>query len=182
MKQLLWHEPARYSRAKYSQMESLAPMRSVKFALFTFFVFLGFRWLGGLHPAPGMHPPGWAVSTGAAVGVAVFAAYVLPRLVGLFAKSIVILSEKGVNNNTIAHGVTIRFWPWSAIAFCYVWTEALYNDHYPVLSFCDDCGIVLTTVARSEKVSLSEIERTLHACGIPIQYDSPLHTDPNVSA
>ena len=108
-----------------------------------------------------------------ALGIALFVAYVLPRIVGLFANSIVILSEKGVNNNTVGHGVRVRFWPWSEIAFCYAWTESLNNDQYPVLSFCDGSGIVLTTLARSEKIPLSEIERVLHAYAIPIQYEQP---------
>lgn len=169
MKQLLWHEPAKYRRAKYNQLEALDPMRSVKFALFAFFFILGCRWLGGLNPAPDAHPPGWIVSTGMAFAIALFTAYVLPRLIGLFANSIVILSEKGVNNNTVGHGVRVRFWSWSEIAFCHAWTETLNNDQYPVLSFCDNGGIVLATLARSEKVSLSEIERALQACNIPIR-------------
>ena len=173
MNQLLWHEPARYCRAKYNRMEALAPLRSVKFALFAFLVILGCRWLGGLHPAPDMHPPGWSISTAMAFGIALFVAYVLPHFIGLFANSIVILSEKGVNNNTVAHGVRVRFWSWSEIAFCYVWTEALDNERYPVLSFCDNRSIVLTTLARSEKIPLSEIERVLHAYRIPIQYEQP---------
>ena len=171
MNPLLWHEPAGYRRAKYTQMEALDPLRSVKFALLAFVCILGCRWLGGLHPAPDMHPPGWSLSTAMAFGIALFLAYVLPRFIGLFANSIVILSEKGVNNNTVAYGAHIRFWPWSEIAFCYVWTEALNNDRYPVLSFCDGRSIVLTTLARSEKVPISEIERVLRAYGIPIQYE-----------
>ena len=173
MNPLLWHEPAQYCRAKYNQMEALDPLRSVKFALFAFVFILGCRWLGGLHPAPDAHPPGWSITTAMAFGIALFVAYVLPRIVGLFATSIVILSEKGVNNNTVGPVVRIRFWPWSEIAFCYVWTEALNDDRYPVLSFCDSRSIVLTTLARSEKVPLSEIERALHAYGIPIQYEQP---------
>ena len=173
MNQLLWHEPAKYCRAKYSQMEALAPLRSVKFALFTFFFILGCRWLGGLHPAPDMHPPGWSISTAMAFGIALFVAYILPRIIGLFANSIVILSEKGVNNNTVGLGMRVRFWPWNEIAFCYVWTEALDGDQYSVLSLCDGSSIVLTTLARSEKIPLSEIERVLHAYGIPIQYEQP---------
>ena len=174
MPQLLWHEPPGYRRAKYNQLEKLDPWKSVRFAVFAFLTILGMRYWAGFSPEPGKHPPEWPLSIAMAFSVALFVAYILPRLVGLLANSIVILSEKGVNNNTVWGGVTIRFWQWNSVAFCYIWTESINNRNYPVLSFCDSQGIVLTTLCCSDKVSLPEIEQFLHTYQIPIQHEQRL--------
>ena len=171
MEPLLWHEPAKYRRAKFRQREKYNPMESVRFAAFAFVVILALRGLAGMRPAPDAHPPGWLPTVGVALGVAVFVAYILPRLESLLANSIVILSEKGVNNNSVWGGATIRFWPWEKVDYCYVWTEQLYDRSYPVLSFCDSENIVLATVCRSDKVPLSEVEKILEAYQIPVEYE-----------
>ena len=171
MSQLLWREPRAYRRAKYNQLEKLDPWWSISFALFTFLTLIGFRFLAGLRPERGAHPPEWSLSIAMAFLLALFIAYVLPRLVGLMANSLVILSEKGVNHNSVWGGVTIRFWQWSRVAFCYIWTERINHDTYPVLSFCDEQGVVLTTVCCGEMVSLSDIEAFLNAYQIPIQQE-----------
>ena len=174
MPQLLWHEPREYRRAKYNQLEKHNPWQSVRFACFTFLAILGFRFLAGLRPERGAHPPEWLLSIAMAFSIAIFIAYILPRMVGVMANSIVILSEKGVNNNSVWGGVTIRFWQWSRVAFCYIWTEHVNNKPYPVLSFCDPQGIVLTTLCCSDKVPLPEVEQFLNTYQIPVQYEQRL--------
>ncbi len=178
MKPLLWHEPAKYRRAKFRQRERGNPMESVKLAVFTFLFILGLRGLAGIHPAPDAHPPDWTATADVAFGMAIFVPYILPRFIGLFAISIVTLSEKGVNNNIISFGVTLRFWPWQNIAFGYLWTEELYGNAYRVLSFCDSESIVLTTVCLSAATTENDIQRVLNTYNIPLQRDPAPATPP----
>ena len=172
MKDLLWHEPAKYRRAKYNQMEKANPLKSLQFAGLAFVIIMALRGLAGMSPRPDRHPPDWGISAAIALGVAVFAAYLLPRFVGLFANSIVILSDKGVNNNSVHGGATVRFWPWDKIAFCYAWTEQLNGEAYRVLSFCDRNSVVLTTLCLDKPERMREVEAALAANRIPMQYEN----------
>jgi hypothetical protein len=172
MKDLLWHEPAKYRRAKYNQMEKANPLKSLQFAGVAFAIILALRGLAGMSPRPGRHPPDWGITALIALGAAVFAAYLLPRFVGLFANSIVILSSKGVNNNSVHGGATVRFWPWSKIAFCYAWTERLNGIDYKVLSFCDAASVVHTTLCLDKPERMREVETMLRANNIPLQHET----------
>ena len=172
MQQLLWHEPAKYRRAKYRQHEKANPLESVKFGAFAFAVILALRALAGLHPASDKHPPEWPATAVGALAFALIAAYGMPRIIGLFANSIVIISDKGVNNNTVGRGVTVRFWAWDKIDYCYAWTETLYGAAYPVISFCDAAGIVLATLCLNDKVSLQQIEAALQARNVSLRVET----------
>ena len=171
MKQILWHEPAKYRRRKYKEKEEKYPLESVKFALFAFVLILALRGLSGIHPAPDAHPPEWGLTAGIAIGVAVFAAYILPRFIGLMANSIVILSNKGVNNNIVGRGMTIRFWAWDKISYGYIWTEKLYDEYYPVISFCDADERLLVTLGLDKNADMHEIEMVLKENGKTLRYE-----------
>ena len=169
--QLLWHEPAKYRRIKFRQAEKANPLESIKLTLFSSIVLLGLRWLVGFRPAEGARLPEWPAVFGASIGLGIFVAYGMPRLEGLFANSIVILSEKGVNNNSVWGGATIRFWAWEKIAFCYHWREELNGEAYPVLSFCDSDSIVLSTLCMSRSVPIEEVAALLELYGVPLQFE-----------
>src|SRR5690242_13359631 len=78
--------------------------------------YVGLEGSSRIKAGSGPHPPGWELTVAIAAGVAFFAAYGLPALMSLMPGSIVILSDKGVNNNVhTGRGWSIRFWPWEDI-------------------------------------------------------------------
>jgi len=159
MRQLQWHEPAAYRRAIYYENERKDPLSSLKFAGIVFLVMLGSRYMVGLRPDPDAHPPGWAITIGIAAGVALLAAYGLPALMSLMPGSIVILSDKGVNNNVhTGRGWSIRFWPWEQIDHLSAHTDNAGAKDYEVVTLHGIDGVALVTLALDGKVALKDIE------------------------
>ena len=149
MKELQWHEPTAYRRAIYFENERHDPLNSLKFAGTTFLLFLGFRLLVGTGSQGKQPPPWWPHTIAAAAAVAIFVAYVLPALMSVLpGSSIVLLSDKGVNNNKMAgRGWVIRFWSWDEIAYGVIATDTAGGKAYPVMSLHAVDGSVLVTLA-----------------------------------
>lgn len=164
MKELQWHEPAAYRRGIYYENERHDPLSSLKFAGTAFLIVLGLRFLAGF--GPDAHPPPWPPSVGVAAGIALFAAYGLPAIMSLIPGSIVILSDKGINNNVLTGRVwSIRCWSWDEIAACASYTDTVGGRAYPVVAVLDHDGETLVTVALAPRVSLPEVEAYLVAHG-----------------
>ena len=166
MKDYLWHEPASYRRAIYYENERNDPLPSLKFAGAVFAIMLGLRLLVGLNPQPDAHPPGWLATAGIAALTAVFAAYGLPAFMSLFPGSIVIFSDKGINNNKIiGTGWRIRFWPWEQIASCATGTEFVGGRTYDVINVISTDNETLVTLAYTDHNAPGQINEFLRAQG-----------------
>jgi hypothetical protein len=160
MKQLQWHEPAAYRRAIFYSNERKDPASSLKYAGLVFLVMAGLRLI--VPNTPDSHPPPWAASLAVAAGVALIAAYGMPALMSILPGSIVILSEKGVNNNVVTgRGVGIRFWPWERIAFCSASADTVGGRTYELLSFYGPDRELLWTAALAGRPPMWEIEQYL---------------------
>lgn len=160
MKQLQWHEPAAYRRAIFYSNERKDPTSSLKLAGFVFLLMLGLRLI--VPSQPDAHPPGWPASLALAVGVALVVAYGMPALMSILPGSIVILSEKGVNNNVMTgRGVNIRFWPWDKIAYGSASAETVGGRTYELLSFYGHNEELLWTAAVAGRPPMWEIEQYL---------------------
>src|SRR5258708_5677504 len=134
-------------------------MSSIKLAGIVFVVMLGLRLLVGLRPDPEAHPPGWAVTTAVAAGVATFVAYGLTALMSLMPGSIVILSYKGVNNNVhTGRGWSIRFWSWEEIDHLSAHMDTAGGKTYEVVTLHGSENSVLVTLALGHKTSINEVE------------------------
>lgn len=169
MKAFQWHEPASYRRAIYYENERSDPGDSAKFAGSSFLIVLGLRFLAGL--GSNAHPPAWPVSIGVAALIALFTAYGLPTLMSLLPGSIVIISDKGINNNKMTgRGWQIRFWPWEQIAYCTVSMDSVGGKTYEVISLCAEDGHVLVTLAFTDRSASEQLNDFLRANGKqPIQ-------------
>ena len=164
MKDLQWHEPAAYRRAIYYENERHDPWASAKFAGVAFLVMLGLRLLA--RSGPDTHPPGWPATIGVAAAVAVFLAYGLPAIMSLVPGSIVIVSDKGINNNVLAgRAWSIRFWPWDQISSCALHADDAGGRQYAVMSVYDNAGATLVTVALAASPSPSEIAQLFAVYG-----------------
>jgi len=159
MRELQWHEPAAYRRAIYYENERKDPLISLKFAGIVFVVMLGLRYFVGLRPDPDAHPPGWGVTAAIAAGVAVFTAYGLPAMMSLMPGSIVILSDKGVNNNVhTGRGWSIRFWPWEEIDHLSAHMDTAGGKAYQVIALHGSDDAALVTLALGTKTTLQDVE------------------------
>lgn len=164
MKEMQWHEPAAYRRAIYYENERNSPLSSLKFAGTAFLAVLGFRLLAGL--GPDSHAPPWPPSFAVAAGVALTAAYGLPALMSLMPGSIVILSDKGVNNNVhTGRGWSIRFWSWDEIESYSLTIDTAGGKSYDVFHLHDGRGEVLVTLALKNQGSMSEVQGYFAAHG-----------------
>ena len=132
-------------------------MNSLKFAGFAFLMLAGLRLLAGF--GADSHPPPWPQTIAVAVAVALFLVYGIPALMSLLPGSIVIVSEKGINNNVMSgRGWAIRFWPWDEIAYCSIAMDNAGGKSYKVLSLHADDDCILATVALSDRPSRPDIE------------------------
>jgi len=162
VKPLQWHEPAAYRRAIYYENERRNPLDSVKLAGIVFAVMCGLRFLAGLGPES--HPPPWPPSAALALGVALIVAYGLPGLMSLMPGSMVILSDKGLNNNVhTGRGWSIRFWPWDEIDHCSTAVELAGGKTYDTISFWNSNGELLVTLALKDHSTLGEVGRVLQS-------------------
>jgi hypothetical protein len=116
------------------------PWESLRFAGAVFLALILLRYLGGrTNPnLPGL-PQTLLISLAAAFVIA----YAFPWFLLLLPNSIVILSEKGVNNNIIGRGAAIRFWPWSQIAYCTLSSMGTGRKVFRILTLHSDDGNLL---------------------------------------
>jgi hypothetical protein len=166
MKDFQWHEPASYRRAISYENERRNPQASAKFAGVAFAIVLGLRFIFGRQTDS--HPPAWSASVAIAALIALFAAYGLPAVVSLLPASIVIFSEKGVNNNVMTgRGWNIRFWPWEQIAYCTVGVDSAGGRTYEVIYMHAVDNRLLATLAFTDRSVPVQINDFLHAHGKP---------------
>ena len=128
-RQVQWAEPRAYRRAMEKRGPQPHPTQSLLFAGVTFLVILLLRALFGLRPEPGANPPGWAMSVAVAAAIALMLAFGMPLLAKLVSRNIVIVSDKGVNCNTIwGSGIRLRFWGWDRVSYCVSWTSTVEGE------------------------------------------------------
>jgi hypothetical protein len=164
LKKLQWHEPAAYRRAIARRETRERPWAATRYAAFVFFVLTGLRAIiGWTRPNPNLL--GWPWSLAVAAAAAYFFAFLFPWLITLLPNSIVILSEKGVNNNVIGHGVTVRFWSWDKIEYATETQVELDGHVYRTLVLHDANGRVLETFGLRDKPALDEISQFLNEQG-----------------
>ncbi|HLJ55237.1 MAG TPA: hypothetical protein VKT77_09365 [Chthonomonadaceae bacterium] len=164
MKPLQWHEPAAYRRAKHYALERSNPWRSAGFAGVAFLVMLALRAMA--QHGPDAHPPPWPQSVAVAAVLALVVAYALPALALLLPGSIVILSEKGVNNNVMAgRGWSIRFWAWDKIARAAIEPDTAGGRTYRTLALYDAGGGRLAALAIPDRLDAAEIDAFLSRYG-----------------
>lgn len=99
MKNLSWTEPTAYRRAVYRESMLNNPWKQVLLAIVVLVGIMGFRVYQELTQPNGA--PSWPLATAIAVAGAFFFALFVPWLQALLPCSIVIFSEKGVNNNIV---------------------------------------------------------------------------------
>lgn len=169
MSQILWHEPRAYRRAVYYDNERVRPLDSARFALGAFAILLGLRFIAGLRPSPDAHPLAWGPMVGLAAGVALFVAYGLPLLLSFIGPSIVVISDKGVNNNRFfGVGWRIQFWAWDRIGLIGVGSEALADQLFRVVVLLDPDGAFLARLALADNVTPGDLERFAAEHGVEV--------------
>jgi hypothetical protein len=161
METLQWHEPSAFRRAEYRDRQKQKPWEAPKTAAICFGVILGLRGLAGMRPNPNMLSWGWIALLAAGVGLGI--AYLLPFALGYLARSVVILSEKGVNNNIVGHGATIYFWSWDEIAYCTLGEPARGGRSYPCLLLHDHQRTLMACLALAEKPSPDDVRAWLQS-------------------
>jgi hypothetical protein len=135
-----------------------------KHAGFVLAVCLGARATGGMEGAnPNL--PGWLPTIAVATAIALVLAFALPWLVARMGNSLVILSDKGVNNNIVGRSVSIRFWPWDEIAFCTIANVSLNGESYRTFRLHGAQGQVLATFGVGSGPSVDQIEEMLRIHG-----------------
>jgi len=155
-KRLQWNEPAAYRRQIFREHEHRKPFEAYKFAAIVFGIMLILRGVAGIGNAnPNL--PGWLPMLGLSLLVAIVVAFVLPLVLSWVSVSIVILSEKGVNNNIVGHGATIYFWPWDRVEYCTTAIDRVGNHSYPTLSLHSADDEVLATFGLREKPTVDEL-------------------------
>lgn len=174
MTPLQWHEPSAYRCALARQNKRERFWGSLKFVAFIFIVMIGVRAMG---ESGSSHPrlPGWLPTLLIASGVAVLLAFVLPWLLLRLPSSIIILSEKGVNNNLIGPGVKIYFWTWAEITSCSVSAVTIGERSFRTFGLHGANGQVLATFGVGDKPTAEEIEQYLNFYGPPLRIVADLH-------
>lgn len=164
---LMWTEPAAYRRSRFQKIEHAQPAKPLLFACFVFLALIVVRFMAGLSPQPGHNPPGWPMVIPVCLAVAVFSAYVLPRIAGQLTKYIAILSDKGVNLNSTGFQTKFRFYPWDSIGHCQFATEALGDVTFEVVNLFDKDGNWIRDLALNG--NRDEVRRYIASRGIRIE-------------
>jgi hypothetical protein len=144
----------------YLDDEAANPWRKVGRVAFCAAAILAMRgFVEVVHLRHGQFPnrPGWLFSIALAAILGTVVGYWLPRLILLLPGSIVILSEKGVNNNVIATSVSVKFWPWELIDHARFGKQTVRGRAFSVLTLYDDNDTRLATFALREHPGHSEI-------------------------
>lgn len=167
MNQCKWTEPRCYRREMFRQSDNNNIWKSLQFAGISFIVLLGLRFIAGLgNPNPQL--PDWISTTGVALIIALFLAFVFPWFISLFEVSNVFLSAKGINNNIVGHGATLYFWPWDKIAYCGFSEREIHGIRYPTVSLFDHQDQLLTTFGIPTETIRDSIRAFLEQNGHPI--------------
>jgi hypothetical protein len=132
MQKLQWTEPPAFRRAIDQREAANRPWQPHLRAAGVFVAFLALRGFVQL-TRPQANSISWPLSIGLAVVLAVFAAYLLPWVIARLPNSTVIISEKGINRNTIGTSAKIRFWSWQRIGRGVIATESVAGNTYRVL-------------------------------------------------
>lgn len=107
---------------------------------------------------------------------AVFA-FFAPWLKAVLPCSVVIISDKGVNNNTVfGRLVRIEFFPWSHISRVIVATVVFEDRAYPVIALYSHDGQHLVTLGLKKSPTLDQLAEYLE------QRDCELHRESSVEA
>jgi len=166
IEQLTWIEPKGYGQHKFRQKEKISPKETLRTTLSIYVILMGLRVIVGLNQDSTSHPPSWAIYTPFAIFFSFFIARILPRLVGMIAVSTVILSEKGVNLNTVGVGASIRFVPWAEIDQVTFESEQSGAMSFSVLTFKRQ-EITKLTVALDTVDRKSQVTKWLQIKGVP---------------
>jgi len=163
----MWTEPTAYRRSKFRELEHAQPAKPLLFACFVFLALIAVRFMAGLRSQPGHNPPGWQLVIPICLVVAVFAAYVLPRIAGQITKYIAILSDKGVNLNSTGFQTKVRFYPWDSIGHCQFATEAFGDSNFEIVNLFDKEGKWIRDLALNG--NREEVRRYFARRGIRIE-------------
>ena len=165
MDHLQWQEPKAFRRAEYRARQKQNPWESPKTAVICFAVIfaLGAFAKLGKPDNPNMLTWPWLALLSAAVGIGI--AYLLPLMLGYISVSLVILSEKGINNNIVGRGATIYFWSWDEVAYCSFGEKVTGGKSFPCLLLYADDGQVLVELALAVKPSAEEVRAWLEKRG-----------------
>jgi hypothetical protein len=160
VKPLRWHEPAAYRRLLFYEQGRAHPWRTIgqiAAAGFGLLILRGVVELGHLQNGQFPNRPGWPASIALAAALGIVIGYLLPRFLMLLPGSIVILSEKGVNNNDLGKGLSIRFWSWERIDHARISSQTVRDREFTVMSLFDNNGNELATLALRDLPSVAEI-------------------------
>ena len=138
------------------------PWESLRFAGGVFLLLIALRFLGG-RGNPNL--PGLPQTVLISLAAAFVIAYVFPWFLLLMPNSMVILSEKGVNNNIIGRGATIRFWPWTQIAYCALAEVVIRGREFRTLSLHAEDGSLLEQFGIPDNPQDHEIRSLLERHG-----------------
>lgn len=165
MADLQWHEPRAFRRAEFRERQKQNPWEAPKTVVICFAVLfaLGAFAKLGKPDNPNMLSWPWLAILSAGVGIGI--AYLLPLLLGFTALSLVILSEKGINNNIVGHGATIYFWSWDEVAYCSIGEKVTGGKAYPCLVLHDSRGQLMENLALAAKPTEDEIRAWLQQRG-----------------
>lgn len=167
MEDLQWHEPAAYRRAVARRQQRENPWKAVGFAGAAFLVVIALRALA----APNPNQIGWPATVVLAATLALFLAFGFPRLILLFPNSIVILSRKGINNNVVGNGASIRFWSWDKISSCRVSTASHEGREFRTLTIYGPDGREAATFGLRDAPTIDAIRRLLERHGKSLEVD-----------
>ena len=162
-----WTEPTAFRKAVNKAAEHRKPLDSLKIASGIFVVVLGLRWMYSLHHTSSSNPPQWGAMVIFSLIIALFVAYGLPALFSVMSTSIVILSEKGINNNRMAYGRWVfHFWEWEQISRAALVSEEIGSGNHRVLKLIDNNGQLLATLALSPQINETEVVEYLSTQGV----------------
>jgi hypothetical protein len=164
MDRLKWNEPAAYRCQLFRQRERRNPWEAYRLAVIVFALILVLRGLAGIGNA-NRNLPDWLPVLGISLAVALVVAFIFPLLLSWVSVSIVILSEKGINNNVVGHGATINFWPWDRVEYCTTSVDRLGDKSYPTISMHAENDEILATFGLQEKPTVDEIRAWLERNG-----------------
>lgn len=124
MEVLSWDEPRSYRRSENLRgLKILGPETFKSFFIVTGGLLL-LRGLVALNPNPKNNPIGWGPMLGLAIGVGVIASFVGPWLIASLGFARVLLSNKGVNHNSLkGFAWRIDHYPWSTIESALIGVE-----------------------------------------------------------
>lgn len=111
---------------------------------------------------PNPNQPDWYVTTALATFTAFLLVYLLPTVQDFLPNSLVILSEKGINNNIVKGGVHISFIPWDRIGKAVIDPVELDGSVYLAISIYSPSDNHIVTYGVGKKTPIGEIREYFH--------------------